>query len=252
MITITCKHCGKKISFRPQKPGVYKISCPACQQPISVQVNPDVLAKSLENDRILAAKKAAAQQAAAPAPAHNQWQIPTPEQVPAPVQAPAHNQWAPPTPAQPATPTPPPMPAQGINVMNAETPTQDPRGHVPTQALANPKTRKLGPAQLVQVGTFFNTNFRLHPGEITIGREDATDPSEISIKGDHCVSRRSLTLVVNRDEMMGYTYRLKINKATNPVLLNGTALDARYDEPFLSYGDILVVGKTKLRLDPLK
>lgn len=125
----------------------------------------------------------------------------------------------------------------------------DPQNHVATDPI---HLKKKGPAKLTIVGTLFNNSYPLEVGEIVIGRDDPGAQSDIPLKGDPCVSRRSLQITVKRDEINGYTFRLKVLKSTNPVLLNGSVIDIRYDEPFLNYGDTITVGKTKLRIDSLK
>ena len=112
--------------------------------------------------------------------------------------------------------------------------------------------KKKGPAKLTIIGKLFNNSFPLELGEIIIGRDDPDAQSDIPLKGDPCVSRRSLRITVKRDEINGYSFRLKVLKSTNPVLLNGSVIDIRYDEPFLNYGDTITVGKTTLRIDPVK
>lgn len=217
-----CPQCGHVMQVkRPAKSGVYNRVCPACQFKHQIKVT------GTEE-----MQKANQPQAAAPAPA------PAASPAPAPAPAPA------PTPqAAPAVPpVPPPMPQMAPKAPQAKSEIHTDPIHL----------KKKGPAKLTLIGTLFNNSYPLDPGEIVIGRDDPTDQSDIALKGDPCVSRRSLKITVKRDEINGYSFRLKVLKSTNPVLLNGSVLDGRYDEPFLNYGDTITVGKTKLRIDPLK
>jgi len=102
-------------------------------------------------------------------------------------------------------------------------------------------------AHLVEKGGLFSRSVRhaLHLGENTIGRADADQPSDIQLK-DNAVSRRSATLLVSKDAS-GYLYRFAINKATNPVYINGK-LTQEGEAIFLKPGDTIQLGKSKLQL----
>ena len=103
-------------------------------------------------------------------------------------------------------------------------------------------------AQLVEKGGIFSRSVRhtLHLGENTIGRADQDQPSDIQLK-DNAVSRRSATLLVSKDAG-GYHYRFAVNKATNPVYVNGK-LTQEGEAIFLKTGDTIQLGKSKLKLE---
>ena len=77
-----------------------------------------------------------------------------------------------------------------------------------------------------------------------IGREDAGKPSDFSIRGDSYVSRRSVEIDVQRGSK-GYTFKLKVLNAANPVLHNNRQLSTS-ESVYLNFGDSLTLGKTKL------
>lgn len=149
-----------------------------------------------------------------------------------------------PSPA-PVPPAPAPMPAPGP-------------APVPTPAGENTKTNPIniqnrqGRGKLVRIGKFLNDTYALEAGKtVTIGRYDEDKPSDIGIKGDSCMSRRSISLSVRYDDLQGYTYRLKVLSATNPVLLNKQPLAINSDT-YLNFGDIITLGHTQLRLEQSK
>lgn len=90
------------------------------------------------------------------------------------------------------------------------------------------------------------TDYPLKKGVYTIGRDDPDNPPEIPISGDATVSRRSVQLEVVEDHGNGETlYQLAVLKATNPVSLNGKRL-REGDNAFLNFNDKLVMGKTEI------
>ena len=91
------------------------------------------------------------------------------------------------------------------------------------------------------------TDYPLKKGVYIIGRDDPDSPPEIPITGDSTVSRRSVQVEVVEDHGNGETlYPLTVLKATNPVLLNGKRLHEG-DNVFLSFNDKLTMGKTELQ-----
>ena len=74
-----------------------------------------------------------------------------------------------------------------------------------------------------------NKDFPLREGRNIIGREDASAPSDISIKGDKTMSRRSVQIDMNTTE-------------NGSVLMNGESVS-------LNFGDTIVMGTTKFRFD---
>lgn len=106
-----------------------------------------------------------------------------------------------------------------------------------------------GEGILVVVGQLFKKKFVLKDGDNVIGRNDADTPSDIMLD-DRYVSRRSVVITKVR-KTKGSTYTLEVKKCTNPVLLNGQKLYAD-DKVGLNYGDIIVLGETKLRFEKSK
>ncbi len=92
-----------------------------------------------------------------------------------------------------------------------------------------------------------NKDFPLREGRNIIGREDASAPSDISIKGDKTMSRRSVQMDMNTTEN-GYTFKLTVIKAVNPVIHNGSVL-MNGESVSLNFGDTIVMGTTKFRFD---
>lgn len=94
---------------------------------------------------------------------------------------------------------------------------------------------------------WLNKDYPLSLGKNVIGRYDASAMSDISLKGDEAMSRRSIEIEVLQTEK-GYTFKLKVLKATNPVLHNNNPL-AEGEVISLNFGDCITLGTTKLRFD---
>ncbi len=87
----------------------------------------------------------------------------------------------------------------------------------------------------------------LSPGEITIGRADTYEPSDVSIE-DNTASRRSVKIVVTKGEQSAkYNFRLTVLRTTNPIYVNNNALYAD-SSIYLNYGDNFKVGETVFTL----
>lgn len=132
-----------------------------------------------------------------------------------------------------------------------QTPPQMPVGHCPTTIVQQPTGAPKGAAKLERIGKMFNDTFMLRPGITTIGRYDETYQSDIAIKGDSYMSRRSISIEMRYEGAQGFSYRLRVLKSVNPVLLNGGNVPPGSDV-FLNFGDIITLGKTQFRLDPVK
>lgn len=91
----------------------------------------------------------------------------------------------------------------------------------------------------------FRHTYMLKVGCNTIGRFDEDYPSDIQLK-DKFVSRRSVEVEVN-DLPAGFTFKLSVKKATNPVYVNGRECTEGKSSVYLNDGDIIVLGTTKLR-----
>lgn len=103
---------------------------------------------------------------------------------------------------------------------------------------------------LVQVRSLWRSVTHPLPlGEHTIGRMDMQLPSTISVKGDNTMSRRSVSIHATISAAAGFTYKLCVLSATNPVFLSGRCL-TQGEEVYLNFGDELRLGKTTFRFEP--
>ncbi len=89
--------------------------------------------------------------------------------------------------------------------------------------------------------------YQLSEGRTIIGREDAEEPSDISLSGDETISRRSISVDIVADEF-GFDYIMKVLNASNPVLVNGKQVYIG-EKVYLDFGDIITIGKTNLKFD---
>lgn len=103
-----------------------------------------------------------------------------------------------------------------------------------------------GKLVLIRKG-WLNKNYPLREGSYTVGRYDEAAMSDISIKHDSSISRRSLKIDVAKTKK-GMTFKMTVLKATNPVLLNGNKLSIG-ESVSLNFGDLILIGKSKLRFD---
>lgn len=94
---------------------------------------------------------------------------------------------------------------------------------------------------------WLNKDYPLQHGRNVIGRHDHDAMSDISLKGDPAISRRSAEIIVEHGKE-GCTFRFKVLKATNPVLHNGIRLDEG-NIVYLNFGDTITMGTTRLRFD---
>lgn len=94
---------------------------------------------------------------------------------------------------------------------------------------------------------WFNKDYPLGEGSHTVGRYDDSDMAEIAVKNDPTMSRRSVVIDV-RLTPAGYTFKLTVLRAANPVLHNGAPLLVG-DSVSLNFGDTIVLGRTKFRFD---
>ena len=91
--------------------------------------------------------------------------------------------------------------------------------------------------------------FILRIGKNYVGRRDAENPSNLSLK-DEYASAKSICIEVNKSAR-GYSFHLTVEHATNPVLINGKEqpVGSSFD---LNYGDIIKLGNTTLTFNPVK
>lgn len=118
-----------------------------------------------------------------------------------------------------------------------------------TQVLSfEDETRQLIKGKLVLLRKgWLNKDYPLGLGKHVIGRYDESEMSDISIKNDNAMSRRSIRIDVDQTEK-GFAFKLTVLKATNPVLHNNSPL-ANGESVSLNFGDTIMLGKTKFRFD---
>lgn len=88
---------------------------------------------------------------------------------------------------------------------------------------------------------------QLQMGTNIIGRVAKTGDADLKISTDPCMSRRHLRIDVVEGPL-GIEHRLVEIGAKNNILLNGSPIN-RQDILVLSFGDILVLGQTKVSLE---
>ena len=94
---------------------------------------------------------------------------------------------------------------------------------------------------------WMNKDYKLKEGRNLVGRYDESRVSDIAIKGDPSMSRQSVEIYVDHQDK-GYSFKLTVRNAANPVLHNNKEL-AVGDSISLNFGDSLILGKTKFRFD---
>ncbi len=120
-----------------------------------------------------------------------------------------------------------------------------------TEVVSNTESVQMYEGRLVMLRYgLFNKNFALRQGRNIIGRYDEDAPSDISVKNDSNMSRRSVEIDVSYTDR-GYMFRLTVLNATNPVLHNDKPL-MRGESVSLNFGDSIVMGKTRFRFEKIE
>ncbi|MCM1021940.1 MAG: FHA domain-containing protein [Muribaculum sp.] len=251
ILVIKCQNtaCGKQIKFRrPNKGGIMRITCPYCKKSMNIK-----LPEPAPSEAPSTSGEAPKETAAAP-------QNPT-----SPVLKTDYSQ------AEPLKPEGEFKVGQRYEFKCPHCKKQ-PIGYTPKEAgekkfacpnckgpiivEATSKTRIMVPDSLVCLmrgkltqlrRAWFNKSFPLKAGINTIGRADPTVPSDISIEGDPTISRRCIEIGVSTTGA-GNVFKLRVLHSTNPVLVNSERLNDG-DSIQLNFGDIILLGKTKLRFD---
>lgn len=109
--------------------------------------------------------------------------------------------------------------------------------------------KKLINGKLIWGGLFSRKTYVLHEGENYIGREDKDLPSDVSLK-DEYASRRSVKIEV-LSGIKGYSFKLTVENATNPILVNGQS-QAEGNCVYLNFGDTIVLGNTTMTFKEAK
>ncbi|MBM6670351.1 hypothetical protein H6B14_06170 [Phocaeicola coprophilus] len=97
------------------------------------------------------------------------------------------------------------------------------------------------------LGKFGKKSYPLKPGSNIIGREDASKPSDISIKGDSYMSRQSINIEVILQEN-GYQFKMTVLNAANPVMHNNRPLVVG-EIIYLNFGDSIRLGNTTFNFE---
>lgn len=92
-----------------------------------------------------------------------------------------------------------------------------------------------------------NIQYPLSEGTTIVGRYDEDEPSDISIKGDDTISRRSIAITIEEDEGI-FEYKLKVLNATNKVKVNDQRVKEGA-EVYIEFGDIILLGNSKFKFD---
>ncbi len=89
----------------------------------------------------------------------------------------------------------------------------------------------------------------LKPGKNIVGRKDKDLPSDIMLN-DPTISRQSIAIhVIVDNTKSGYTFRLTVIHAKNPVKVNQLSLKPGQGL-YLKFGDTITLGKTLLKFVP--
>lgn len=246
ILIIQCQNaeCGKKIKLRrPDKGGVIKIACPYCKKAMAIRL-PDPIAKTgSEKD----------------APVNDQPQQPSGQSRPDNSQA------------EPLSPEGEFKVGQRYEFKCPHCKKQ-PIGYTPQESGekafscpyckgriivdAKSKTRIMAPDESVCLirgkltklrRGWFNTSYPLKNGTTTVGRTSSQVPSDIELDGDPTISRRSIEIDVTTTPE-GNRFKLRVLHSTNPVLVNSERLNDG-ESIQLNFGDIILLGKTRLRFD---
>ena len=92
-----------------------------------------------------------------------------------------------------------------------------------------------------------NQRFQLYEGITTIGRYDEDDTSDIMIRGDNTMSRKSVAIIIEEEDGV-FDYKLKVLNATNKVKVNDQRVKEGA-EVYLDFGDIIMLGNSKFKFD---
>ena len=92
-----------------------------------------------------------------------------------------------------------------------------------------------------------NQRFQLYEGTTTIGRYDEDDTSDIMIRGDDTMSRKSVAIIIEEEDGV-FDYKLKVLNALNKVKVNDQRIKEG-SEVYLDFGDIIMLGNSKFKFD---
>ena len=87
----------------------------------------------------------------------------------------------------------------------------------------------------------------MYGGKTIVGRYDEENQSDIAIKGDIMMSRRSIAISIE-DEDGEFVFKLKVLRAANPVKVNDIQIKEGHTT-YIENGDIILLGKSKFKFE---
>ena len=93
----------------------------------------------------------------------------------------------------------------------------------------------------------YNQKYPLYGGKTIVGRYDEENQSDIAIKGDIMMSRRSIAISIE-DEDGEFVFKLKVLRAANPVKVNDIQIKEGHTT-YIENGDIILLGKSKFKFE---
>lgn len=125
----------------------------------------------------------------------------------------------------------------------------------PSHVSAQPSSPKVevipcGTASLTRLSLvgFRREKYPINKGKVIIGRYDEASPVDIPIMGDDTISRRSISICAEKMSGGVFGFKLKVLHTTNPIKVNGQLCHQGF-ELYLRNGDIIGLGKTKLKFE---
>ncbi|MGM9857174.1 MAG: FHA domain-containing protein [Candidatus Limisoma sp.] len=281
-INVTCPHCSKQMRMRnPMKPGVYKVTCVACNNAFHVKIVD-------KTQPVPPVPPPVPQPEPQPAPQ------PEPQPVPPPVPQPEPQPVPPPVPQpepqhepqedlivkyctscgvklrirnpkpgehqikcpkcgnlvayqwQPAsqpTPQPAPQPVPQPAPQPAPQPDNDADGKTKVLGIGFNKVLVTGQLLLKKGFMKHDEVFDLSEArDYIIGRNDPMALSDINVD-DPTMSRQSVKISASVSNNGSFLYKLCVLRSTNKVMVNGRPV-SQGDSVFLEFGDSFVLGRS--------
>ena len=108
---------------------------------------------------------------------------------------------------------------------------------------------KKGKLVLLRKG-WMNKSYPLNEGKTIIGRYDESENSDIAVKNDSTISRRSVEIEMSLS-LTGYEFKFTVRQTTNPVMHNNHEIKPG-ESVSLNFGDSITLGRTKFRFEEVK
>ena len=219
-VVIQCKHCATKMRWAvPKAQGTFRIPCPKCKGENIIKLAPKQI--KIPQAETATGKSSAKIVMCPDCQAKMRFQ---PKQDgSASITCPQCNT------------------SISINIKAGEIAGIEKKGTKPLASDAN-----MSSGRLVRLGNLLKgigkKSYKLRIGINSIGRYDENLHSDIEIKNDSTMSRRSIVIEVIQKEN-GYLFKLKVLKAANPMMHNDKPL-IEGEAVYLNYGDSIKLGKT--------